>query len=113
MLMEQAYYFKGSPCDIVDLQSSLIGELEKALSASDSECFITICPHGLVVLFFFFFFFFSVDIKQKCDVGEYLHVTVLGNSNNFTDNLTHLWLPLLYRVKILYQFKVSLILTCF
>lgn len=54
ILMEQAYYFKGSPCDVVDLKSSLSGELEKAPSVSDSECFISVYPHKLVLFFFFF-----------------------------------------------------------
>lgn len=79
--MEQAYYFKGSPCDVVDLKSSLSGELEKASSVSDSESFISVYPHKLVL----FFFFFSVDIMQKYDTGVYLYMTVLGYSNNFTE----------------------------
>ena len=80
--LEQACYFKGRPCNAVELKSSLNSGLEEASSVNDSECFVIVFAHGLVV---FFFFFFPVDIMQKCDPVVYLNMTVLGCSNNFTE----------------------------
>ena len=80
--LEQAFYFKGSPCNAVELKSSLSSRFEEASSVNDTELFVIVFAHGLVV---FFFFFFPVDIMQRCDPGVYLNMTVLGCSNNFIE----------------------------
>ena len=42
-----------SPCNAVELKSSLNSGLEEASSVNDSECFVIVLAHGLVVFFFF------------------------------------------------------------
>lgn len=60
--MKKTCYFKGDPSDTVDLKSSphlinphLCRGLEKASSASDSECFNSVSPHRLVLFVCLFF----------------------------------------------------------
>ena len=75
--LEQACYFKGSPCNAVELKSSLNSGLEEASSVNDSECFVIVLAHGLVV----FFFFSPVDSYRSVTQVVYLYMIVLDRKS--------------------------------
>ena len=84
--LEQACYFKGSPCNAVELKSSLNSGLEEASSVNDSECFVIVFAHGLAVFFLFVcLFVFAVDSYRSVTQVVYLYMIVLRCSNNFTE----------------------------
>ena len=74
--LEQACYFKGRPCNAVELKSSLSSGLEEASSVNDSECFVIVFAHGLVVFFFFLSCWHHAEVWPRY-VSEYDCVRLL------------------------------------